>query len=273
MFEEQLNSVDAEHEDVVDSQDETEEEIKEEPKEKGAKEPEPAEPVQAPDENAKFAAARRESEAKLKEVEAKANLDKTIAKKYGKDYEVFSAEDIKEKYNMTMDEFENAILQQKYKEAGLDPTLINEAISSHPLIKQAGQYISEFQETKRQEAIKSDIEGLHRDFPEMANIKTEEDLYELPNWDDIHSYIKRGYELSDAYYKVNKSQLTEKAKSGIVKSTVANIHDRARRGVVTPDGSNADDSEASEVDSEMARAFGNDPKKIASYVKKQTKRS
>lgn len=68
-------------------------------------------------------------------------------------------------------------------------------------------------------------------------------------------------------------ELMSKETEKTVKSTVANIHDRARRGVVTQDSSHGDDLDTSEVDVEMAKAFGTDPKKIASYVKKQTKRS
>jgi hypothetical protein len=235
--------------------------------------PEPAEPEpeHKTDENAKYAAARREAEKRLKEVESKAQKDKDIAKKYSKEYDVFSEEDIKEKFDMSLDEFENALLQQEYKNAGIDPELINKAITNHPVVKQAETYVNRLQETQRQQWIKEDIENLHKEFPETANVKTEHDLYNLPEWNEINAYIKRGYDMTDAYYKVNKNKLLEKSKKDVEKRTVADIQDRAKRGVVKPD-SGDDDTNDVNIDTDMARAFGTDPKKIAKYVKNLTRR-
>lgn len=68
-------------------------------------------------------------------------------------------------------------------------------------------------------------------------------------------------------------ELLEQTKSNTVKSTIAQVHDRARRGVVSGDGNHGDDVDTSDIDTGMAAAFGNDPKKIAKYVKQSLKRS
>jgi len=265
---EDLNSVNAEQENAVDSQDEINEQ------EESEKKQESAEPVKAQekDENAKYAAARREAETKAKQIEEKAKKDNTIARQYGKDYEIFSEEDIKTKYNMNLEEFENALLQESYKQAGIDPELINKAISNHPLIKQAEQLLTKTQEEQRQQWVKDDISNLHKEFPETVEIKTEQDLYSLPEWKEIYAYTQKGYELSDAYYKVNKSKVLEKTQKDAEKRTIANVQDRLKRGITgASDNINGDDADASDVDVEMARAFGNDPKEIAKYVKKTIK--
>jgi hypothetical protein len=68
-------------------------------------------------------------------------------------------------------------------------------------------------------------------------------------------------------------ELMEKGQKTAVKSTIAQLHDRAKRGVVSADSAHGDDVDTSDVDVSMANAFGNDPKKIAKYVKQQSKRS
>jgi len=68
-------------------------------------------------------------------------------------------------------------------------------------------------------------------------------------------------------------ELIEKAAKATAQSTIADLHDRARRGVLSNDGSAGDDVDTSVVDVRMANAFGNDPKEIAKYVHQQTKRS
>lgn len=68
-------------------------------------------------------------------------------------------------------------------------------------------------------------------------------------------------------------ELIEKAQKAASQSTIAQVQDRAKRGLVSNDSSHADDIDVSEIDVEMANAFGNDPKEVAKYVKQQTKRS
>lgn len=235
-------------------------------------------PAQSQEDNAKFAAARREGEHLAKQAEAKRQRDISIAKKYGKDYGVFCEEDIKDQYGKdginTLEELENAILQQSYRDQGIDPDLINKAIESHPVVKQAGQYVNQLQEQQRQQQINEDLATLHKEFPETANIKTLDDLQALPEWQQIYSYIEKGYEMPDAFYKVNKNKVAGTIAKNAQQRTIADIQDRSRRGVVgTSDGGNGDIDlpELSEEGKRMASIFGNDPKNVAKYVKTQIK--
>ena len=68
-------------------------------------------------------------------------------------------------------------------------------------------------------------------------------------------------------------ELIEKATKNATQSALAQVQDRARRGVVGQDNNHSDDDvDMSDIDMEMASAFGNDPKEIAKYKHQQTKR-
>lgn len=96
----------------------------------------------------------------------------------------------------------------------------------------------------------------------------------------ITDSIGRGVDVSveAAYHYLRGQKLEElmgQTKSKTEKQTLANIQDRMNRGVsrglVESESRNADAT--TDIDRGMAEAFGNDPKKIAAYVKKQIKRS
>jgi hypothetical protein len=80
----------------------------------------------------------------------------------------------------------------------------------------------------------------------------------------------------DAAYRFlvgkNINNLLNKAKNQTQKQTIANIHDRANRGVSTSSDGVGDDVDISDIDMEMANAFGNDPKEIAKYKKSKLKK-
>lgn len=67
-------------------------------------------------------------------------------------------------------------------------------------------------------------------------------------------------------------ELLEQAKKNTKKSTIADLHDKAKRGLTSPSESLEDDVDITDVDTDMARAFGNDPKEIAKYKKQALKR-
>lgn len=68
-------------------------------------------------------------------------------------------------------------------------------------------------------------------------------------------------------------ELMAEDRKNTAKGTVANIQDRMKRaGSLSPDGGGDDDVDVSSVDADMAAAFGNDPKDIAKYVKKNSRR-
>lgn len=94
---------------------------------------------------------------------------------------------------------------------------------------------------------------------------------------DIDLMVKKapGVDVKTAYNYLKGErfdELLEQAKKNTQKSTIADLHDKAKRGITSSSESIGDDVDTSDIDVSMANAFGNDPKKIAKYVKNQTRR-
>jgi hypothetical protein len=248
----------------------------------GVKDPEPAKPVQDNEENARYAAARRESERIAREAQEKAarlERDNMIARKYSKDYEVYSEEDIKARFGAnginTLEDFEREIQSQALREAGLDPDIINQAVKNHPAIKQAEQYNQYLEQQQKAEFIKSSIEELHKEVPGTEHIKTVQDLDADPKANEIVSWIQRGYTFADAYYKAYKNDIQNRSTKTAVQSTIANLQDKAKRGVVNGNDGGGEDATLDDLSPEgkrMSSVFGTNPSNIAKYVKSQLKK-
>lgn len=234
------------------------------------------------EENAKYAAARKDAERKMLESEqraAKLERDNSIARKYGAEYGVYSDEDIKRQYGErginNLEELEAAIQTEKYKEAGIDPNIINEIVSNHPAIKEATTYTENIKQQQQQENIKKSFDDLHKEFPGVFDhIKAVEDVVKDSKFAEIQQYINKGYELSDAYYKAYKNDVISKTKQSAQQSTIANIQDKAKRGIVSTNDGGEDNTpiDLSEEGKRMASVFGTNPGNIAKYVKSQLKK-
>lgn len=220
---------------------------------------------QSQDDNARFAAARREAENRAKVIEEEREQD---AKDAGFD----SYAQMQAAIRQTKKEQQEAAKQERVDQYGYDPEeviekKVEERLQNDPVYRN-------IQEQQRQQSIKNDIELLHKEFPETATIKTEEDLYKLPEWGEVLSYIQKGYDMPDAYYKVNKNKVAGTIAKNAVQRTIADIQDRSRRGVVSGGDAGNEDIDLPTLTKEgadMANAFGNDPKAIAKYVKTKLK--
>jgi hypothetical protein len=165
---------------------------------------EPAEPQQKPvqsaEENAKYAAIRREAEQKA----AMKAKDEMIAEMYGESHGIYTYAD----YQKALAEQKAAEERQKFQEeTGLDPTaiqpLIEKAVADHPTVKQA----SEFLKTQRVEAAVSEFA---KEFPDLG-IKSFDDIAKLPGIDKMTEYVNRGLSLNEAYKLANYGDTVSKA--------------------------------------------------------------
>lgn len=159
------------------------------------------------EENSKYAKARRESENKLKEVEARAKTDREIAKKYGATYGVYSEEDIKNTFATShginnLAEFEARLKAEEYKAKGIDTDAINDIINNHPDVKKAQEQAKQAQ---AQENIRGAISQLNADY--QLDLKTGDDLDKLHNADKMAEFIGKGLSASDAYFMANKKEI------------------------------------------------------------------
>lgn len=153
-----------------------------------------------------------------------------IAKKYGADYGVFSDEDIAAKYGQshgitTLEQFEARLMEQQYKEAGVDPNLINQLIGSHPTVRQAQMLIQQMNEQQTDNLMTEQFKELQSQFPE-SGLKSLSDLAALPTYDKIVEKVQRGYSLADAYESANRTELRSKATAAAKQKTLNDINSK-----------------------------------------------
>jgi hypothetical protein len=143
---------------------------------------------------------------------------------------------------------------------GIDPDAVNELISNHPVVKQAQEITLKSRIATEKAAISSKpfFKELEHDIDRILAVNPS-----LPV-EAVYSYV-RGEKLDE---------LLSKSNSDATKRAIADIHDKKSRGL-TDSGDSGGSDDAVELTPEgkrMAEAFGNDPKEIAKYVKKQIRR-
>jgi len=124
---------------------------------------------QTDEENSKFASFRREQEAKTQQ-----GIDAHYDKLYGASNDVHSQADY-DRAIEAQEQSEQAEAQaQQYKEAGLNPDLINELINNNPTVKQAQSIISKQQNDSK---IESEVNELFAAFPDAKDSKIPDDVF------------------------------------------------------------------------------------------------
>lgn len=210
--------------------------------------PKPPKVEQTPEENTKFAAARREAEAKAKAAEEKALK---IAQKAG-----FDSIEAMETY---LDEQEKATKDAKFKEDfGVDPEVVREALKQTPEWQKFEQDKQEKEEnqkrTEQEAALKVAITELNTEYPEYA-VKGTEELANLPNFEKIVEYAKKGYDLVDAFEKANRDILRQKMTGAIKQATLNSLNSKSH---LKPDAGSVEfgDNIISNEELEIAKKLG-----------------
>lgn len=201
----------------------------------GVNEPEPAEPVQSAEENAKYAAARREAEEKAKMRQAE--TDKRFQDLFSGYRNPITGQAIDgvDSYLEAIEAQRQYELQQQLKQNGVDPELINQAIQNNPLIKQAENIISQQAEVERQKMIESELKEIYALDP---TIKTPEDLINMDSTEQFKEYVSKGYTFVDAFKLANFSKLQQKntdaVKQAAINQAKSTSHMDSISGVTEP---------------------------------------
>jgi len=157
-------------------------------------------------------------------------------------------------------------LKQKLTDEGYDADAITQAIDNHPAIKAAEKLLSEYtrqiEVEKQKESIKNErfYKAVEKDVDELMKSNSNIDAK------TAYRFIVGG----------QVDRLLEEEKKSTAKETLAEIQDKQKRGSpLVSDSSIAETVDPARIlDKEglaLSQAFGNDPKKIAQYVKTQTK--
>lgn len=189
-----------------------------------------AEPVkQTQEDNSKYAAARRESELKLKEYERILQAEREKTNKFAKSLGYESFEDVEKRLEKELQEKQRYEYQQKY---GIDPEMIkpivDEALKSHPVNKELEELKKQRDAEIKNQNIKKQITEFNNEFgTELADI---EDVAKLPNIDKMMVYFERGLDLLEAYKLVNFNDIVHKKGAALKKAEAISKSGRSHMG-------------------------------------------
>lgn len=162
-----------------------------------------------------------EAERKAKELEAQIQRDEQVRSNFA-EYGVYSEADISKKYGEshgihTFEDMQRQVLEDEYKEKGIDPNLINKMIDNHPAVKEA-------QKLKDNAMIASQYNQLVNDLKDdgLDVVKTPSDVPKAVY--DKWNYGKNGLTLSDCYYLSQRKNIESKKISATKQATLNNLN-------------------------------------------------
>ena len=179
--------------------DEGAEDLGDEGEEEGAADP------QSPEDNSRYAAARREAEAQMRQVQqAQAQVDQQFAQMFGKYKNPVTGQPIRNasEYIQAMQAQERMQMQEKLKSAGVDPEALDKAIANSPLVQNAQRMQMQFQQQQVQTMVAEDMRTSMQLDPSKTS---EEDIINDPSYGQAIAYVQQhpGVRLSEAYKLVN----------------------------------------------------------------------
>ena len=197
------------------------------------------EPVQTAEDNAKFAAARRQAEEQLREYQhQKELLDTEFAKRFEGYTNPITGQPVKtsKDYLEALDAQQRLETNRRLEENGINPAIIENAINNNPVVMQA-------QEILRMNQIEQAKISMQNDITEIskldASIKTIDDLGNKPYAQDLISYVNSGLSLIDAFKLANFESLinqkSEASKQAAINQAKGKAHLSATDGISNSD--------------------------------------
>ena len=160
--------------------------------------------AQTPEENARFAAARRAAEDRQR------RIDETYARRFGNlqnpatGKPITSAQD----YMEALEAQEQMQQMQELQDKGIDPAMLNNLILNNPVMKQAQQMIAAQTERQVEERLSNDLKAISMIDPE---IKTIDDLSKQENFEEILSLVKNnGLSVYQAYQLASANKIAKR---------------------------------------------------------------
>lgn len=233
----------------------------------GEEDPDGAAGAQPPEDNARYAAARRKAEAERDAAVAQARREEQ------EKHEAFMADFFK-KANLqdtytgkpitSMAEFEawnqkyaDEKLQKDLKAGKLTEEQIQQIVANTPAVKQAQQVIQRSQQEQRaarEQQARTNIENQVKAISKMdPAIKDLESLVKSEGYDKVYDLVKKGYALDDAYKLVHFDRLSQR---NVAAAKQQVINSAAGKGHLTPT---------------PARGSGNDYVRVPEDIKAQYK--
>jgi hypothetical protein len=228
---------------------------------------------QSPEDNARYAAARREAEAQMRQVQqAQAQVDQQFAAMFGKYKNPVTGQPIRNasEYIQAMQAQERMQMQEKLKSAGVDPEALDKAIANSPLVQNAQRMQMQFQQQQVQTMVAEDMRTIMQLDPSKTS---EEDIINDPSYGQAIAYVQQhpGVRLSDAYKLVNFDRLMGNKSQAAQQAAVNQA--KSKSHLKTVSGSAGDSKDAEIPASELSRWQQMFPEKNAKELKATYNRS
>lgn len=222
---------------------------------------EPTEPsdVQSAEENAKYAAARRRAEAEFNQKQQA--LDAEFARRFEGYENPITHQPIKTQkdYFEALDAQEKLRRDEELQSKGIDPKMfedmVNRQVNNNPIVQQAQEVLNQAHKAQLANEV---AEGIRQISTFDPNIKSIDDIFNLPNAQQIIDYTKN-MSLVDAYKLANFDNLMAGKVAGAKQAALNNINGTAHLNQ-TDNIAPADNGEVEIPQSELAqwkRAFPN----------------
>lgn len=157
--------------------------------------------AQTPEENARFAAARRAAEDRQR------RIDETYARRFGNLQNPATGKPITSAQDY-MEALEAQEQMQELQDKGIDPAMLNNLILNNPVMKQAQQMIAAQTERQVEERLSNDLKAISMIDPE---IKTIDDLSRQENFEEILSLVKNnGLSVYQAYQLASANKIAKR---------------------------------------------------------------
>lgn len=193
--------------------------------------------------NATFANMRRKAES-----EAKAKYDAEIARLCEGYVHPITGQPIR-----SLAEYKDALYQQdrlaneqKLKESGLDPNMINMAVANNPAVKEAQAVLQNVRFANAQRELENEFAEIQKLDPNVTSFD------DIPNIEIITDMVERGYRLTDAYKLVNFDYIMQSKTAGAKQGAINQIKGKSH---MTGLDSLAQDTSGEEIPTDVYKAY------------------
>ena len=184
----------------------------------------PPTPVQSPEDNTKFATARRQAEREF--AERQKSVDLEYQRRFSGYVNPLTNQPIRSQkdYLDALDAQEVVKQRQELQEKGIDPDMLSQIVSkqveNNPVVRQAQEVMQQTINNQSNQMISEDIKEIMRIDP---NVKSMEDVAKSPNIKQILSLTQTGLRFADAYKVANMDLLINKQSVSAKQSAINNI--------------------------------------------------
>lgn len=193
--------------------------------------------------NAMFANMRRRAQA-----EAQAKYDSEIAKLCEGYVHPVTKQPIR-----TFAEYKDALYQQerlaneeKLKESGLDPKMIDNAVANSPMVREAQAILMQSRRENAERTLQSEFAEIQKFDSSITSFDT------IPNIEIITQMVEHGYNLVDAYKLVNFESLMQRKVAGAKQGAINQI--KGKSHMVGVD-SIAQENDSSEIPTDVLKMY------------------